>query len=133
MNFFLSPGFGGLCAVIGAAIAYGAATVATRQKVRTDTDQRRQAEVDRAWSRFVWLVSHRQEFNLPLIASLMTQLTSTADRLGDQDLVAFAQRLGTELLREGNELLQGQDRPGPAGPSTSPPPNADTGSDHEGT
>ena len=98
--FFLSPGFGGLCAVIGAAIAYGAATLATRQKAKTDTEQRRQGEVARTWDRFVWVMEHRSEFNPVLTLDLLDQLVTTGDRLGDGDLVAIGRRITTELFRE---------------------------------
>ncbi|GAA2003549.1 hypothetical protein JL107_02695 [Nakamurella flavida] len=126
MNFFLSAGFGGLCAVIGAAIAYAAATLATRQKSKTDADQRRQGEVAAAWDRFKWVMDHRDEFSPALTISLTIQLTQTADRLGDPDLVAIGREIGTELLRQG-ELA-------PADPSsTTGDDPADTELDQEGT
>lgn len=118
MNFFLSPGFGGLCAVIGAAIAYAAATLATRQKARTDSDQRRQADVDRAWDRFVWVMDHRTEFTPGLIANLLAQTITTAERLNDNNLVDMAGQVAAELLAAGDPTAA-------IGTSTTPTTTAD--------
>lgn len=118
--FFLSPGFGGLCAVIGAAIAYAAATLATRQKAKTEARQR-------AWDRFVWVMDHRREFNPELIADLLTQMITTAKRLEDEDLLAMGRQIGTELIQDGEQ-------PSALGSSTTPADPADTEqNDQEGT
>jgi hypothetical protein len=129
VNFFLSPGFGGLCAVLAAVIAYGAATLATRQKTRNDAQQRRQDDIARVWDRFVWVMEHREEFNPVLTADLLDQLIGSGERLADEDLVALGQRISQELFRDG------QDSPTlpPPSTSTTPPDLADTDHDeHEG-
>lgn len=125
MDFFLSPGFGGLCAVIGAAIAHAAATVSTRQKARADAEIRRQAEIARAWDRFVWLMEHRGELDPEVIFGLLQRIGSTAAALGDADLAAFTANVSTDLLRAGLSIE-------PPPPWTRPPHRANTGTDDEG-
>ena len=110
MNFFNSAGFGGVCALAAALIAFAAAQLSTRQRQRTDratlagasaarADQRREEEIQRCWDRYVWLVDHIDEVGIPLAAGLLARITDTAVRLGDRDLVEFSRQLAAELLQ----------------------------------
>lgn len=110
MNFFTSTGFGGVCALAAALIAFAAAQLSTRQRRQTDqatlagaavaqADQRREEEIQRCWDRYVWLVDHIDEVGLPLAAGLLTRITDTAVRLEDRDLVEFSRQLAAELLQ----------------------------------
>lgn len=109
MNFFNSAGFGGVCALAAALIAFAAAQFSTRQRRQTDratlagaaashADQRREEEIQRCWDRYVWLVDHIDEVGIPLAAGLLARITETAVRLEDRDLVEFSRQLAAELL-----------------------------------
>lgn len=83
--FVYSPGFGGLMAVVAAAIA--AVGVAATLAQRSRAERREQW-----WSRFSWLVDRAgTQLDLDLVIAMLDQLAETARRLRDPDLVAFAE------------------------------------------
>ncbi len=116
MNFFLSAGFGGLCAVIAAGVAFAAASQAGR-------DRRRAEEIARTWDRYTWLIQHRHDVHTELIVGLLERITSTAERLVDGDLVAFSLRFTEDILASVDRSEQES--------STSASRTPDTGDDDE--
>src|SRR5689334_17565244 len=83
--FVYSPGFGGLMAVAAAVIAALGVTATLGQRSRGE-------QRERWWSRFSWLVDRAgTQLDLELVIALLDQLTDTARRLRDPDLIAFAE------------------------------------------
>ena len=60
-EFFASPGFGGVCAVVAALLVAWSALVVSRQRRveadRTAADRDRVAALERWWTQYAWLVS----------------------------------------------------------------------------
>lgn len=83
--FTHSPGFGGLMAVVAAIIASGGVAITVIQRGRT-------ARRDEWWSRFVWLLDRSADLGSALTTSMLDQLTTSARKLRDDDLLAFAER-----------------------------------------
>lgn len=81
VNFVESAGFGGLCAVIAAIVAYLAARRSTRERRRHD-------DLQQWWDRFTWTVE-----NVPpddeLLYRLLARLSDAANRLRDPALVDY--------------------------------------------
>ena len=92
--FTHTAGFGGLMAVVAALIAASGVVVTVIQRARTD---RR----DAWWARFAWVVDHSAtDLGGPLTISMLDQLTATARRLHDDDLIAFAERYTRHVYAE---------------------------------
>ena len=109
MDFLYSPGFGGACAVLAAAIAFTGAWLSTRQRRRADDaalgeaakqrEQARRAEAtQQCWDRYVWLVDHADEIGVRLTTGRLGRITDSAAALGDRDLVEFSRQFTLELF-----------------------------------
>ena len=109
MDFLYSPGFGGACAVLAAAIAFTGAWLSTRRRRRADDaalgeaakkrEQARRAEAtQQCWDRYVWVVDHADEIGVRLTTGLLGRITDTAAALGDRDLVEFSRQFTLELF-----------------------------------
>ncbi len=113
--FTHSPGFGGLGVVVAAIIAAGGVAV-------TITQRGREARRSEWWQRFTWLIDHTAELSVPLLFTLLDQLSISAKRLHDVDLIAFAQEYTADAY---NDLLGQPDSPTPAN-------DAHNDTDHDG-
>lgn len=96
-SFWYSPGFGGIGAVIAAAIVGGSALVvawwrnaAGRAQLKVEEGKRedveRAGEIQRCWDRFVWVVAYAEKHavdNPALIADLCDRVFTSAVELND--------------------------------------------------
>lgn len=96
--FTHTAGFGGLCAVIAACIAFAAASV-------NAWVTRRNNKIKEWWDRYTWTLDRAETLGAWPTYELLSQLTETAAKLGDKDLIAFARRSTVELLRAVNAEL----------------------------
>lgn len=107
--FTHTAGFGGLCAVAAAIIAFAAAALSTHQRRQADTanlretQRRRELEahdhdVQRCWDRYVWLIDQADNIGIDLVISLLARLTESAEKLGEPDLVAFTREFTLDLF-----------------------------------
>lgn len=99
--FTHTAGFGGLCAVIAALIATTGVLITVIQRHRTDRKEQ-------WWGRFIWVVGHSAtDLGITLTASMLDQLTTTARRLNDDDLLALAERYTRHVYAELHEPSPG--------------------------
>lgn len=108
-NFFLSAGFGGVCALLAAVIAFLAASLSTRQRRIADTatiaetalrreEERRAEAIQQCWDRYVWVIDHTDQIGVRLTIGLLNRIADTADQLGDLELVEFSRQFALELF-----------------------------------
>jgi hypothetical protein len=92
--FTHTAGFGGLMAVVAAVIAAAGVLITVGQRAHA-------GRKDQWWARFTWVVDHSAEdLGITLTASMLDQLTATARRLHDEDLIAFAERYTRHVYAE---------------------------------
>ena len=94
-EFFASPGFGGVCAVVAALVVAWSALVVSRQRRveadRTAADRDRVAALERWWTQYAWLVSADAD-RLPFEGrvEILVHLLRTAESWQSAELVAAA-------------------------------------------
>jgi hypothetical protein len=109
-NWFFSPGFGGLAALMAALITAAIAYVVSRHRKDSETKDRtrardadREDQNDRAqvrwWDRFVWVTDRDNNMELGTRIEMLFQLTMEAGPLS-RHLVKLAQTWTAELYRE---------------------------------
>jgi hypothetical protein len=107
--FTHTAGFGGVCALGAACIAFAAAWITIRQRRAADAaalaesqakraDERRNSEIERCWDRFAWLIENRTILGPVLVLSLLEKLTDAAIRLAEPDLIAFTRELTLQFF-----------------------------------
>src|SRR3954468_8058140 len=94
-EFFASPGFGGVCAVLAALLVAWSALVVSRQRRveadRTAADQEHHTALERWWTQYAWLVSADAD-RLPFEGrvEILVHLLQAAEALQSAELVAAA-------------------------------------------
>jgi hypothetical protein len=92
MSFVESAGFGGICAVLAAIVAYLAARRSTKERRRHD-------DLQHWWDRFTWTVE-----NVPpddeLLYRLLIRLTDAASALQDPTLVDYMEEFTLDSASE---------------------------------
>jgi hypothetical protein len=94
-EFFASPGFGGVCAVVAALLVAWSALVVSRQRRteadRTAADQEHHTALERWWTQYAWLVSADAD-RLPFEGrvEILVHLLRSAESLQSAELVAAA-------------------------------------------
>ncbi len=88
--FTHTAGFGGMCALIAAVIAFLAASV-------NAWVTRRNNKIKEWWDRYTWTLDRADTLGAVTTYQLLAQLTTTAAKLKDQDLIAYARQSTVEL------------------------------------
>lgn len=92
MNFFESAGFGGLCAVLAAFVAFFAARMST-------VERRRHDDLQHWWDRFTWTIENVAPDD-ELLYRLLARLSDAASRLHDPSLVDYMEEFALDRASE---------------------------------
>ncbi len=107
--FTHTAGFGGLCALASALIAFSAAWLTLRQRQRADSsalaeaqarrlEDRRNSEIERCWNRFTWILDKRESLADTIVLFLLERQTEISAQLDERELMGFAHEFTKEIF-----------------------------------